>query len=485
MPAAQPGAPRLTFLKKHRFKFTVLLLTLSAILGCAAVVPWLPLIGLAYGMQRLGIPSVARFFLHIFNMFTSNVASGFFIVAAFLLRNLAGIEAEVTAVQPGDFVSSGQNTSQPTRQRLQKIITLPPRGKTTIITCNHRTRLDWLLLWIILAEIPGATHALKIVLKDELSRIPLFGWAMQTFRFIFMSRKFAVDEERMKTAVNYYQATQERTFLLIFPEGTDLHPGAIAKGKEFAEKMKIAVYTHVLHPRSTGFTSLVKELGDSLHEIVDLTMGYEDFDPNSPNRRPSEKEFFAGRITRKLNVLVEVFRLADLPPGTKKGDHPQFYLGPATTERVEKWLTDQFAWKEMILTKYYSLERKDVLKFSWMDVGYAVKMAPEANCFPTQQRAFLRLAPLLPSAWTGVAVPLLWGLSTSYLLYTLTGGLAMLSFAAMCVFFVVETKTKKGIDHWLLFPLGEKLRSRPGVPATHAHGHNAKPAAGPERAHVE
>lgn len=50
---------------------------------------------------------------------------------------------------------------------------------------NHRTRIDWMLLWC-LGTRTGSLDRLKIVLKDQLRSIPIFGWAMQHMSFIFL-----------------------------------------------------------------------------------------------------------------------------------------------------------------------------------------------------------------------------------------------------------------------------------------------------------
>jgi 1-acyl-sn-glycerol-3-phosphate acyltransferase len=59
------------------------------------------------------------------------------------------------------------------------------RGERGFWICNHRTRIDWMLLWN-LAFRTATLHHLRIVLKAPLRQIPIFGWAMQHFTFIFL-----------------------------------------------------------------------------------------------------------------------------------------------------------------------------------------------------------------------------------------------------------------------------------------------------------
>ena len=52
---------------------------------------------------------------------------------------------------------------------------------------NHRTRIDWMLLWTV-AWRTRTLHQLRIVLKAPLRKLPIFGWAIQHFIFVFLVR---------------------------------------------------------------------------------------------------------------------------------------------------------------------------------------------------------------------------------------------------------------------------------------------------------
>ena len=49
--------------------------------------------------------------------------------------------------------------------------------ESSLLVSNHRTRLDWNFLWaaVFYAGWPTAAHNLKLVLKDEVKRIPGIG----------------------------------------------------------------------------------------------------------------------------------------------------------------------------------------------------------------------------------------------------------------------------------------------------------------------
>ncbi len=48
--------------------------------------------------------------------------------------------------------------------------------------------------------------------------------------------------------------------VMLFPEGTDLTARTKARSDEFARKNGVECYQYVLHPRTTGFTFLAKEM---------------------------------------------------------------------------------------------------------------------------------------------------------------------------------------------------------------------------------
>lgn len=59
--------------------------------------------------------------------------------------------------------------------------------QSSIVISNHRTRIDWMFLWCLFLRME-VLHQLRVILKDGLRKIPIFGWAMQFFRFIFLVR---------------------------------------------------------------------------------------------------------------------------------------------------------------------------------------------------------------------------------------------------------------------------------------------------------
>jgi 1-acyl-sn-glycerol-3-phosphate acyltransferase len=86
------------------------------------------------------------------------------------------------------------------------------KGKGHIYVSNHLSYLDILVL---LATIPDN---IRMVYKREISRIPIFGWAMLACGFI------SIDRSNVKSAVRSLEKGAEKIkkglSVLIFPEGT-------------------------------------------------------------------------------------------------------------------------------------------------------------------------------------------------------------------------------------------------------------------------
>eukprot|EP00760_Papus_ankaliazontas_P002587 PhM_4_TR11165/c0_g1_i1/m.3024/K13513/LCLAT1, AGPAT8; lysocardiolipin and lysophospholipid acyltransferase len=71
-----------------------------------------------------------------------------------------------------------------------------PAEANVLVLSNHRTRIDWMLLWCLFARHPQPLLSnLKIILKASLERAPFFGWAMRHFRFLFLRRDLSADEK--------------------------------------------------------------------------------------------------------------------------------------------------------------------------------------------------------------------------------------------------------------------------------------------------
>ena len=129
----------------------------------------------------------------------------------------------------------------------------PASDRTVLLVCNHNSRVDWMYVWVLAARF-GVAERLKIALKDSLRRAPIFGWAMQAFLFVFLSRRDRdADLGTLRSVLSYCaHGLREPTAFLLFPEGTDLSASNLEKSREWAAKRGVAPFDHLLLPREAG-----------------------------------------------------------------------------------------------------------------------------------------------------------------------------------------------------------------------------------------
>lgn len=310
-----PGDPRLGRYERVIAALFVCALATSALVGSVFVL-------LPSGFLLLPLPLARARALH--RAIANAVAGAWFTFASALIEKLARVRLSV----------SGDSGPRPAGERV------------AILICNHNCRLDWLFLWPLACRMLCAGR-LKIALKDDMKKLPLFGWAMQAFLFIFLSRRNKpLDLERIGTVLSYLvEERAEPILLLVFPEGTDLSPASLARDAAFIARATAAgapaerPYRHVLHPRTAGFTHAVKTLGNRLDAVYDATISYERHpDEARVGARPSEKTLLRGTFPRTVSVHVERFGKTSLPPLDDE-------------EAVGAWLNGRWAAKEAMLER--------------------------------------------------------------------------------------------------------------------------------------
>lgn len=224
-------------------------------------------------------------------------------------------------------------------------------GNRMVLITNHQLYTDWLYLWwtAYANAIPMHGHV-YIILKDSLKWIPALGPGMQLFGFIFMSRKWATDQDRMRYRLQKLrtrrsppmagqtgEAQLDPMWLMIFPEGTNLSANTRARSKKFAEQSGIEDMRHQVLPRSTGLQFCLQELQGTVEYLYDVTIGYE----GVPAGRYGAEIFtlrsvyFQGRTPKSVNMHWRRFKVSELPLDDKDAMH--------------KWVMDRWREKDELL----------------------------------------------------------------------------------------------------------------------------------------
>lgn len=97
-------------------------------------------------------------------------------------------------------------------------------GRPYVFMPNHASMVD---IWAVFVAIPAT---FRFIAKKQLSRIPLFGWAMSAGRFIFIDRQNAASARR--TVAEAARRIKSGQSVVIFPEGTRTRDGRLLPFKK-------------------------------------------------------------------------------------------------------------------------------------------------------------------------------------------------------------------------------------------------------------
>jgi lysocardiolipin and lysophospholipid acyltransferase len=124
-----------------------------------------------------------------------------------------------------------------------------------------------------------------IILKESLKHVPIVGWGMRFYGFVFMSRKMSTDQPRLAHRLQQLKEVHsgplsgtsglDPMWLLLFPEGTNLSANTRSKSTAWAEKQGYKDFEQTLVPRSTGSFFCLNELKGTVDYVYDCTLAYE------------------------------------------------------------------------------------------------------------------------------------------------------------------------------------------------------------------
>ncbi|AFN83930.1 putative 1-acyl-SN-glycerol-3-phosphate [Encephalitozoon romaleae SJ-2008] len=149
------------------------------------------------------------------------------------------------------------------------------RNRNVVIS-NHLTEYDWLFVCCVLHYLKRFED-LCIILKMSLRNIPLLGYGMKFFQFIFLNRKVSKDREIIMSGASRLKK-EGKYDLLLFPEGTYIDKCSHPKSHKWSVEANVEVEgkgfdpEEVLIPRTTGFKILRENIRDDMEGVIDLTM---------------------------------------------------------------------------------------------------------------------------------------------------------------------------------------------------------------------
>ncbi|KAI5833727.1 hypothetical protein K523DRAFT_348651 [Schizophyllum commune Tattone D] len=156
-----------------------------------------------------------------------------------------------------------------------------------VLIGNHQVYLDWWYMWCLTYFIgPQGVHKnVYITLKNSLKWVPVVGWGMQFFSFIFLARSWAADRAQLASSLSRLgmEAEEEDNPLafILYPEGTLVSDQTRPISKKYADKLGITDMSHTLLPRSTGLHYSLRSLAPRIPnlKLLDVTIVYPGIPP--------------------------------------------------------------------------------------------------------------------------------------------------------------------------------------------------------------
>lgn len=193
--------------------------------------------------------------------------------------------------------------------------------RPVIIIANHQVDADWWYIWQAARHHESAGN-IKIVLKEQLKFVPIIGWGMRLFEFLFLKRSIDHDAKHIKAYMDSLIDDDFPFWLVIFPEGTTIHTEYVTKSRAFAEKTNRPKFNHVVLPRTAGLQVILDAVEKVQPDIYDLTLAFPSYSGEIPTfdmgydrkidtQVPSMKSLLAGKKTGPISIHSRRFSYAD------------------------------------------------------------------------------------------------------------------------------------------------------------------------------
>lgn len=224
--------------------------------------------------------------------------------------------------------------------------------KQSIIISNHQLYTDWIYIWTLLYKLDSNAGKLIIILKHSLKHIPILGWGMQFFNFIFLRRSWGTDNQVMTKQLA--SISQNPFTLLLFPEGTTLSNESRPRSVRYTQKIGVDDFKHLLYPRVTGLLHSLRSLSHNPSlQVLDTTLAYPDVPDGvyGQDWYTLKNTFFKNISPDIIHVHLRSWSLSDIPIHSE--------------EEFTKWLLQRWHDKEQRLQSFsqsHTLEEKGEYK---------------------------------------------------------------------------------------------------------------------------
>ncbi|KAL8715566.1 MAG: hypothetical protein Q9220_000902 [cf. Caloplaca sp. 1 TL-2023] len=213
-----------------------------------------------------------------------------------------------------------------------------------ILIANHQIYTDWLYLWWI-GYTNGMHGRIYVILKESLRRIPVIGWGMQFSQFIFLKRNWEQDKDSLAAHLQKLNDGIAPMWLMLFPEGTNLHPVTREASKKWADKNQIPDMQHQLLPRSKGMQFCIQQLRKTVPYVYDCTIAYEGVPTGEYASEifTLQAAYFGGQPPKSVNMYWRRFDIWSIPVDNDRA--------------FDNWLRARWIEKDQLLENYQKTGR--------------------------------------------------------------------------------------------------------------------------------
>ncbi|KAH3674720.1 hypothetical protein WICMUC_003080 [Wickerhamomyces mucosus] len=248
----------------------------------------------------------------------------------------------------------------------------------TLLFANHQIYTDWAFIWYFL-HLAEVSNFIYIILKDSLKKIPILGYGMQNFEFIFLSRNWSTDKSiiseslskidangrgkgdilgfKKDTLNNWPKGIDETKIwpysLVLFPEGTNLSANTRSKTEIYAAKVGRPAFKHVLLPKITGLRFSLLKLKDSIDDILDLTIGYSGVNPDEYGQDiyRLEEILLNGKNPETVSIHIDSLKIDEIPIGKLEYENPEEEA--KDIKKFEDWVFERWSIKDQLMDNFY------------------------------------------------------------------------------------------------------------------------------------
>jgi len=127
-----------------------------------------------------------------------------------------------------------------------------------------------------LAARKGMLGFVKLFVKDSIFYIPGIGQGLYLLGFVFLSRSWSADQEKINQTFQKLRSLQLPFWLISHVEGTRFAESKHKASVDFAKKHDLPQLNHVLLPRSKGFVATLSGLrkNSQVKAVYDFTVMY-------------------------------------------------------------------------------------------------------------------------------------------------------------------------------------------------------------------